>query len=106
MSEILVETGGYNLPPPLIEIGLTYPTKIGGDQLFPCPHTFWWTRLLLYIFYRVTYFHNELGITRLIYGTTPPPFYIRLYCYEPTGGSTAWTVEYVPCEIILYSLKV
>ena len=42
--------------------------------------------LLLYIFYRVTYFHNELGITRLIYGTTPPPFYIRLYCCEPTGG--------------------
>ena len=42
--------------------------------------------LLLYIFYRVTYFHNELGITRLIYGTTPPPFYIRLYCCEPTDG--------------------
>ena len=58
--------------------------------------------LLLYIFYRVTYFHNELGITRLIYGTTPPPFYIRLYCC----GSSAWTVEYVPCEIILYSFKV
>ena len=42
--------------------------------------------MLLYIFYRVTYFHNELGITRLIYGTTPPPFYIRLYCCESTGG--------------------
>ena len=41
-----------------------------------------------YIFYRVTYFHNELGITRLIYGTTPPPFLLG-YC-EPHVIPYGW----------------
>ena len=53
---------------------------------------------LLYIFYRVTYFHNELGITRLIYWTTPPPFPLGsiMRSNRPPGGTVIARMQRVP----------